>query len=138
MDRYNPDQSIDPEEWMALDEGEQQHLVEQYHRIEGIEIPNSRAHAAIHVIVETQIALGNELPAQKALERLMEEGLARHDAIHAIGSVLSEHLFGMIKDGAREPGATERYYHQLEELTVERWVNNYGADPDEEEENNAE
>jgi len=32
MECYDPDKPIDPVEWMALDEGQRDCLVEQYHR----------------------------------------------------------------------------------------------------------
>ena len=89
MERYDPDKPIDAQEWMALDEGERQYLVEQYHRKKRIKMPNARMHAVFHVVVENQIALGDEIPAQKTLARLMGEGLSRHDAVHAIGSVVA-------------------------------------------------
>jgi hypothetical protein len=47
-----------------------------------------RAHAANHVIVENQLAMGDATVVPATLARLMQEGLDRHDAIHAIGSVL--------------------------------------------------
>jgi hypothetical protein len=40
-------------------------------------------------IAEDQIALGDEIPARRTLVRLMEEGLDRHEAIHAIDSALA-------------------------------------------------
>ncbi|MGY4511289.1 hypothetical protein [Bradyrhizobium sp. USDA 3650] len=44
-------------------------------------------HAVIHAVVESQIA-DRELPVRAAAQRLMSEGLDRHEAIHAIRSVL--------------------------------------------------
>jgi hypothetical protein len=43
-------------------------------------------------MVEAQIALGDETPASRIAQRLIGEGLDRHDAIHAIGMVLAEHI----------------------------------------------
>jgi len=45
-------------------------------------------HGVAHVIVENQIAAGDSTVEPVTLARLMREGLDRHDAIHAIGSVL--------------------------------------------------
>ena len=80
-----------------------------------------------HAIVENQIALGEETPAKATAERLMSEGISRHEAIHAIGSVLS----GVMSEATK--GQTlysqESYFRELEELTVQKWVNDYsGAD----------
>ena len=132
MEGYDPEQGIDPEEWSALDEGERQYLVERYHRKNRIKMPNSRLHAAIHVIVENQVALGDEIPAQETLARLMREGLSRHDAIHAIGSVLSGHMFNLIKEGAKSQDVNAGYYRQLEELTAEGWLNSFNEESEEE------
>jgi Domain of unknown function (DUF1841) len=123
MERYDPDKPIDPEEWTALDEGEREYLVEQYHRKKRIKVPNLRMHAMFHVVVENQIALGDDIPAQKTLARLMREGLSRHDAVHAIGSVVASHMFNLIKHGPTSKDSNADYYRQLEELTAARWLN---------------
>jgi hypothetical protein len=106
-----------------MDEQERIQLVEQYHRRAGIRLPNVTAHAVIHAIIENQIALGDELPVRRTLQRLMSEGLDRHDALHAIGSVLALHM----SDLASRPKAVSKadpndaYYAALERLTAEDW-----------------
>jgi len=80
---YDPLEAPDPEEWMALDEQERIDLVRDYHRRAGIRLPNEKLHATLHAIVEAQIALGDETPAGRIAQRLISEGLDRHDAIHA-------------------------------------------------------
>jgi hypothetical protein len=40
-----------------------------------------------HVVVENQVALGEATSVPEALDRLINEGLDRHDAVHAVGSV---------------------------------------------------
>ena len=125
MEYYDPDKAVDPQQWMALDEGERQYLVEQYHRKKRIKMPNSRMHAMFHVVVEDQIALGDDIPAQKTLARLMQEGLSRHDAVHAIGSVVASHMFNLIKHGSTSKDPNADYCRQLEELTAEGWLNSW-------------
>ena len=122
MERYDPDKPIDPEEWLALDEGEREYLVKQYHRKKRIKMPNLRMHAIFHAVVENQVALGDEIPTKKTLARLMREGLSRHDAVHAIGSVMASHMFNLIKDGPTDKESNADYYRQLEELTAEGWL----------------
>jgi hypothetical protein len=126
MQRYDPLAAPDREAWLALDEGERIDLVEQYHRRARIKLPNLKLHAASHVIVENQIALGQETPAQRTAERLIKEGLDRHQAIHAIGAILMGHIFELMKapsaGGDQNPG----YYAALEALTVEGWRRDYG------------
>jgi hypothetical protein len=43
-----------------------------------------------HVVVENQVALGEVMRVPETLERLLDEGLDRHEAVYAIGSVLME------------------------------------------------
>jgi hypothetical protein len=123
MKIYNPEQTIDPLEWNALDEDERHNLVERYHRKKRIKMPNLRVHAAFHVIVENQVALGKEIPAQETLERLMREGLTRHDAVHAIGSILAGYIFDLVKHGSKDQDVNTNYSRQLKELTAESWLN---------------
>ncbi len=58
-------------------------MVEGYHRHVRARLPNMAAHASLYVIVENQAALGDEIPVQRILDRLMQEGIDRHKAIHA-------------------------------------------------------
>ena len=123
MKTYDPERAVNPLEWNSLDEQERLDLAERYHRKKRIKMPNSTLHAVFHVIVENQVALGSEIPAQKTLERLMREGLNRHDAIHAIASVLSGRVFELVKHGAKkDQDVNEIYHHLLEELTAESWL----------------
>jgi hypothetical protein len=46
MNRYDPDQTPNPEEWLALDEQLRIGLVESYHRRARVELPNVTIHAA--------------------------------------------------------------------------------------------
>jgi SH3-like domain-containing protein len=107
--RYDPDRSVVAEEWSQLGEGEQIELVAEYHRLARIRLPNLRLHAGLHVTVENQVLLGDETPVAAALQRLIGEGLDRHDAIHAIASVLS----GVMYDAAtrKEAGDLEAAYY---------------------------
>jgi hypothetical protein len=132
MKIYDPDLHIDPLAWTTLNEIERCSLVERYHRKKRIKMPNLRLHAAIHAIVENQVALGAEIPAQKTLERLIQEGLSRHDAVHAIGSVLAGHMFVLMKHGAKDQDVNANYYRQLEELTAEGWLKSANEELEEE------
>jgi hypothetical protein len=117
MDRYDPNQAPDPTEWNALDESEQILLVKQYHKRKRVKLPNAKVHAVFHVIVENQITMGEELRVSKTLDRLLADGLNRHDAVHAIGAVLAGHLNRLMGEGSAE-FSEEAYASDLDALTV--------------------
>ena len=121
---YDPLNAPDPDDWQTMDEDERMMLVMEYHREAGVELPSEQVHAVVHVVVENQIALGDEMSAQATLERLMREGLNRHEAIHAVGSVLVDFVQALIHDDAA-PGANERYNEELEKLTAAEWLRGY-------------
>ena len=89
MMKYDPDRTPNPEAWLVLGEGERIEQVFAYHRRLPAKLPNARLHAAFHVVVESQLAAGVEVVRQ-TLGRLKAEGLDRHEAMHAVGSVLAE------------------------------------------------
>jgi hypothetical protein len=121
MQRYDPLEGPDAQEWLALDEQERIDLVRDYHRKARIRLPNAKVHAVVHAMVEAQIALGDETPACRTAQRLMDEGLDRHEAIHAIGWVLIEFMSDLMDapESRAEPNAP--YFAALERLTVEDW-----------------
>jgi len=122
MQHYDPLQAPDPKEWLALDEAERIALAEDYHRRAGIRLPKVQVHAAIHATVETQAALADETPVRRTLDRLMSEGLDRHDAIHAIGSVLMDLVYDVTNDPDEHADPNAHYFAAVEELTAEDWL----------------
>ncbi|MCD6499864.1 MAG: DUF1841 family protein [Deltaproteobacteria bacterium] len=116
---YDPLFEPEPESWMQLDEQERIALVLKQHARTGAELPNAMLHAAIHAVVENQLAM-NDNRVRHTLDRLLGEGLDRHDAIHAIGSVLAEQLWRMGR-GAQVPPSSEGYYDSLTKLSAAKW-----------------
>ena len=116
--RYDPEVAPDPSGWQALGEDERIMLAETYHRRAGIEVPNMTVHATVHAIIENQVAMGDELPTHNAIERLMGEGLDRHDAVHAVASVLAAHINDALRAGSPN---IEAYNDAVERLTAESW-----------------
>src|SRR5262245_9869194 len=115
MERYDPAEAPDPAEWLALDESERMELVRKYHRRNRIKLPNLDAHALAHTVIENQLAEG--LPAAKnALARLRAQGLDRHEAVHALGSVLMAHVWNLTNkpQPAGDPHAA--YFAALDDL----------------------
>lgn len=121
MERYDPERAPDPEEWLALDEQERIALVAVHHPRTRAKLPNRQLHAAIHVVVENQLA-ERVAVVQETLERLMAEGLDRHEAIHAIGSVVAEHLWKAMNEMLPGPDLEEGYFRRLEALTASDWL----------------
>lgn len=97
MMRYDPMVGPDPAERRALDEMEQLNAILAFHRRAHIELPNEMLHATIHSVVESQVAAGSETPVAETLQRLIDEGLDRHDAVHAVGMVLAGHIHDLLQ-----------------------------------------
>lgn len=119
LDIYDPLVAPDPDVWLSLDEQERIILVTDHHRHASAELPNEELHAMMHVVVENQIAEGDEIPTRATLDRLIVEGLDRHEAIHAIAGVLAEFMFEALGGGVS--GGNEKYYRQLEKLNAAEW-----------------
>jgi hypothetical protein len=51
----------------------------------------------------------------------MDEGLDRHEAIHAIGSVLAEFIHDLLKAPQSDTNPNVPYFAALERLTAEDW-----------------
>jgi len=128
---YDAAVAPDPAHWLALGEEERLDLVLGYHRRAGIFPPSESMHAVIHVGIENQIALGDELPVRQAVDRLMGEGLDRHEAVHAVGSVLTDQLVEAMKDPEAKAVSQEAYNAAIEQLTVERWLRDHANEDNE-------
>jgi hypothetical protein len=119
--QYDPDRHVDPDAWFDFEESARIEAVEEYHQRAKVRLANANLHATTHVIVENQVALGDAYPVQSVLFRLMEEGLSRHDAIHAIGQVLAERLFAGLREEGQPADLNAEYLEKLNRLTAESW-----------------
>ena len=128
--RYDPAVPPDPAEWLALDEDMQIALVEDYHRRAGIDLPKATVHAAIHAVIEQQLA-AQLPPVTKAFERLQAEGLDRHDTVHALGSVLAEHMRQLMTGELDATNPNASYFAELDRLTAASWRSQFGSGDDE-------
>jgi len=121
MGRYDPSVAPDPVEWLETDESDRIAIVEEFHVAAGekLEEGSDKLHAVIHVVVENQIALDMD-PVPAVVKKLMRQGLDRHDAIHAIGAVLSGGNFDILQGevGSHDP---EKYRKRLKKLSAKRW-----------------
>ncbi len=121
MKKYDPIKPIEPDEWLALDELERIELVRAFHETLGDEMPSDAlsVHSSIHVIVENQLAIGVEL-IPETIAKLTRQGLDRHEAIHAIGAIISVDIFEMLKGDLQEFSPI-KYRRKLEKITAKRW-----------------
>lgn len=122
MNRYDPNHAPEPQEWLALDEQVRIDLAEEHHRRARIKLPNLKAHAAFHAVIENQIA-ENLDSVVRAMARLKSEGLSRHDAVHAIASVLAGHRHELL-NAKEDAGDSQAIYDAaVERLTAKSWRN---------------
>jgi hypothetical protein len=126
MDKYDPMAAPDPDAWLALDESERIDLVEDFHARHRIELPNPHLHAIAHAVVENQIAADDPVLVRVKLRQLLAQGLDRHDAIHAIGSVLMGHLTDLAAGRVADADPNRRYGSTLRRLTARQWLRSAG------------
>ena len=119
MEEYKVSKTPNPEEWLALDEFTRLELVAEFvNKFEKhIEVQARRIHASLHVIVENQLAMESE-PTPETYSRLIKQGLNRHEAIHAIGAVISEDMFEIMQGNKHQ---SLKYQGRLRKLTAKRW-----------------
>jgi hypothetical protein len=118
---YDADRAPDPAGWTSASEGDRLAAVEAHHRALAAPHPavrQPRLHAAVHLVVENQLAAGEPPQTRRALDRLVRGGLSRHDAIHALGSVVASSVHGALS-GKRFD--REAFARELDALTAARW-----------------
>jgi Domain of unknown function (DUF1841) len=107
--------------WLELDETERIDAVMDYHRRAKLVPENLKLHAMTHVVVENQVALGEATPVSATLNRLMYEGLDRHEAIHAIGGILMRIMFDAVRNDGGGGDINAKYSRELATLTAVGW-----------------
>jgi Domain of unknown function (DUF1841) len=119
MNRYDPLVAPKPRRWLSLDEQEAQMM--RCHKAAGLRMPNGHLHASMHVIVENQLAM--RIPqVTSALNRMLAQGLDRHEAIHAVASVLSNHIYEALRNPEAGTDLNQAYLRDLEGLIAEKWL----------------
>jgi hypothetical protein len=127
MDTYDPDIAPDPESWLEMDEAERMVLVLDYHEEAGDDVPKLRIHAAIHLIVENQLAMNYGSVAATLARLIAQDDLGRHEAVHAIGAVLAELLFDRMRGAGKVDFDGADYEEGLRTLTAGTWRERYGT-----------
>jgi len=124
---YDPEKAPDSESWLALDESEKHILVSKYHeQEENMDVDDSqgRVHCMIQATVETQVAMGDETPVAEAINRLMNQGLDRHQALHAVASILIKHISN-IWNTQGNAGGNEAYFNEVRNLSAQKWYDQF-------------
>src|SRR6266567_5036697 len=119
--RYDANERPHSATWLELDENERIDAVMDYHHRAGVKLEDLKLHAITHVVVENQVALGEPTPVPATLNRLVDEGLDRHEAIHAIASILMSIVFDVSHDPAVGGDINSRYSRELAKLTATGW-----------------
>jgi hypothetical protein len=119
--RYDADRGPDARAWTEADERERVAAVEAHHAaLAGRHppVPQPRLHAALHAVVENQLAQDEPPEARRALARLVASGLGRHDAVHAIATVAADAANATLAGGRFDRAG---YARALDALTADAW-----------------
>jgi len=119
LTKYDPDRAPDPARWLAEGEAQRIDIIERYHRRTRADLPRLRVHAVMHMVVENQIAMGDEVAVAETVDRLMRDGLSRHESIHAVASVLIGYMAQVAR--TEQPFDTDAYNRDLRALTEASW-----------------
>lgn len=89
---YDADSAPAAAAWLEAAEPERLAAIEAHHAELRTHppTPKPRLHATLHLVVENQLAEGKPPEVSAAIERLVNGGLSRHDAVHAVAFVVSD------------------------------------------------
>src|SRR5690606_7169734 len=121
---YDPNRPLPVAVWPTLDEDERLARIEAHHASPQCDhglAANPDLHATVHLIVENQVAVGDATPTAAAIDRLRGEGLARHEAVHAVGSVIAAPLFALVNDDSAPPPDAAATAAAIRDLTAAAW-----------------
>lgn len=118
MMTYDPAVAPNVEDWLGLDEQSRMDVVAEYHRVNRVQVArrDRMMHAAIHAIVETQIASRDPAEVAEAMARLTAAGMERHEALHAIGATLASYMFSLSRDASIGEDGHARYREAVAKL----------------------
>jgi hypothetical protein len=118
-EEYTPGAGKTDDSWLSVDEDGRIEIIERYHdeHDDHPPAPNPRQHALYHNVIESQIAEDERVA--DVYDHLVDEGVSRHNAIHAMGSVVQKYIKRAMKEG--EPIDEEAYRSELEALDPDEW-----------------
>ena len=118
---YDPEVEPEPKLWLEAEESERADAVLDYREANETDLSNVLLHGHFHAVVETQVAMDDEIPVAETFRRLMTDGLSRHETIHAVGWVLSQHIFDAVHNSTDGVELDMQYYEKLRKFTVAQW-----------------
>jgi len=120
MKEYDALIEPEPEIWLKLSEDERILLIENYveNNETNIEKEALIIHSSIHMVVENQLAENLE-PTKETYNRLIRQGLNRHETIHAIGTAVTNDIYNMLQNKTKFNEKT--YKNRLRKLTAKKW-----------------
>ena len=123
-----PGETSEPKRLVAAAGAERVRVIATFHVVHRLKSSNAKAHAALHTIVENQAATGFG-PTVRALARLQSQGLTRHEAVHAVGSVLSRFMFAAMEGSSQTDSQALQsgINTSIEALDAESWRKEYGS-----------
>jgi hypothetical protein len=124
---YDPAVGADFGSWLDMSEEGTILATKKYHDDHEPMLDKGSAiiHAAMHAVIETQIAMIDPPQVHRTFTKLVDAGLNRHHAIHVVGAVLAEqlyHLMDLQKSAQYNP-----YGRSLAELDIAAWKKYYDA-----------
>jgi len=121
---YDPLTAPNATAWLALDEGERMMLIIEAHKGEDLDEQQLQLHSSGHLIVENQLAL-EDPEVVLHFNRLMKEGLDRHNALHACAALVMEMMFNLFQTEQQNIGGDPNTYYKkrLVQMTAEKWLN---------------
>lgn len=118
---YDAEQPPDPSTWLVADEVVRENAVRAYHA--GLTdhplTPRPGLHTALHIIVENQVAAGEPEETAATVKRLVDAGATRHEAIHAVASVVVREMDAVVKEKRRYD--REQVARELDRLRAADW-----------------
>lgn len=122
---WDPEATPDPAAWLALDDAEQNEAVARWHADHpspALHPPDlePRTHAALHAVIERQLASDDPPAVRRALQRLQDAGLRRHPALHALMDALLREMRRSLLTG--RPFDVAAYERDLNALRPEQAI----------------
>jgi hypothetical protein len=68
-------------------------------------------HVVVHSILEQQAEMNSPEEVGDALQHLLKKGASRHEAVHAMGVILADEMFEMLRN--QKPFDNDRYRQRL-------------------------